>query len=47
MSVRGGDAAGDAVAQAIAAAGIEDLSAVFLDRAHAELYGADRPPTAS
>ena len=33
MSVRGGDAAGDAVAAAIAACGIEDLSAVFLDRA--------------
>lgn len=33
ISVRGGDAAGAAVAQAIAAAGIEDLSAVFLDRA--------------
>lgn len=32
MSVRGGDAAGDNVAGAIAAAGIEDLSAVFLDR---------------
>ncbi len=32
MSVRGGDAAGDAVAAAIAASGIEDLSAVFLDR---------------
>lgn len=33
MSVRGGDAAGEAVASAIAASGIEDLSAVFLDRA--------------
>ncbi|MEJ6783207.1 carbohydrate kinase family protein [Aminobacter sp. Piv2-1] len=33
MSVRGGDAAGDAVAAAIAASGIEDLSAIFLDRA--------------
>lgn len=32
ISVRGGDAAGEAVAKAIAAAGIEDLSAVFLDR---------------
>ena len=32
MSVRGGDAAGDAVARAIAEAGIADLSAVFLDR---------------
>jgi pseudouridine kinase len=33
MSMRGGDAAGDTVAQAIAKAGILDLSAVFLDRA--------------
>lgn len=33
MSVRGGDAAGDAVSAAIAAAGVNDLSAVFLDRA--------------
>jgi pseudouridine kinase len=33
MSMRGGDAAGDAVARAIAQAGISDLSAVFLDRA--------------
>ncbi|WP_269930148.1 carbohydrate kinase family protein [Aminobacter sp. HY435] len=33
ISVRGGDSAGDAVATAIAANGIEDLSAVFLDRA--------------
>jgi len=33
MSVRGGDAAGEAVASEIAANGIEDLSAVFLDRA--------------
>lgn len=33
MSVRGGDAAGDAVASEIAANGIEDLSAIFLDRA--------------
>lgn len=32
-SVRGGDAAGEAVAAAIAAAGIADLSAVYLDRA--------------
>ena len=32
MSVRGGDAAGDNVARAIAAAGIEDLSVTFLDR---------------
>ena len=32
MSLRGGDQAGDAVAQAIALAGIEDLSVVFLDR---------------
>lgn len=32
VSLRGGDAAGDAVARAIALAGIEDLSAVFLDR---------------
>lgn len=33
VSMRGGDAAGDAVARAIAEAGVEDLSAVFLDRA--------------
>lgn len=33
MSVRGGDAAGEAVASEVAANGIEDLSAVFLDRA--------------
>lgn len=33
LSVRGGDAAGGVVAQAIAAAGITDLSATFLDRA--------------
>lgn len=32
LSVRGGDAAGEAVARAIAAAGVEDLSATFLDR---------------
>lgn len=32
FSVRGGDAAGEAVARAIAAAGVDDLSAVFLDR---------------
>jgi sugar/nucleoside kinase (ribokinase family) len=32
LSVRGGDAAGERVAQAIEAAGIYDLSAVFLDR---------------
>lgn len=32
LSVRGGDGAGEAVARAIAAAGISDLSAVFLDR---------------
>lgn len=32
LSVRGGDAAGEAVARAIVEAGIEDLSAVFLDR---------------
>jgi pseudouridine kinase len=32
-SIRGGDAAGDAVARAIALAGIDDMSAVFLDRA--------------
>jgi pseudouridine kinase len=32
MSVRGGDGAGDAVAAAITGSGIEDLSAVFLDR---------------
>ena len=33
LSMRGGDTAGDAVARAIAEAGISDLSAVFLDRA--------------
>lgn len=33
LSVRGGDSAGDSVARAIAEYGIEDLSAVFLDRA--------------
>lgn len=32
ISLRGGDAAGEAVARAIAEAGIADLSAVFLDR---------------
>ncbi|MGE0501892.1 MAG: carbohydrate kinase family protein [Rhizobiaceae bacterium] len=32
VSVRGGDAGGEAVAKAIAAAGIADLSSVFLDR---------------
>ncbi|MEX0404957.1 carbohydrate kinase family protein [Aquibium sp. LZ166] len=32
LSVRGGDGAGEAVARAIAEAGIDDLSAVFLDR---------------
>lgn len=32
LSLRGGDAAGDRVARAIEAAGIRDLSAVFLDR---------------
>lgn len=32
LSVRGGDGAGEAVGRAIAAAGISDLSAVFLDR---------------
>lgn len=32
LSVRGGDGAGEAVARAIAQAGIEDLGAVFLDR---------------
>jgi sugar/nucleoside kinase (ribokinase family) len=32
LSVRGGDNAGEAVGRAIAAAGITDLSAVFLDR---------------
>jgi sugar/nucleoside kinase (ribokinase family) len=35
FSVRGGDAAGDAVAEAVARSGIADLSAVFLDRATA------------
>ncbi len=33
FSVRGGDSSGEAVARAIADAGIEDISAVFLDRA--------------
>ncbi|MCR4269430.1 PfkB family carbohydrate kinase, partial [Nitratireductor sp. ZSWI3] len=33
MSMRGGDAAGERVADAIERAGFEDLSAVFLDRA--------------
>lgn len=33
LSVRGGDMAGEAVARAVAACGIADLSAVFLDRA--------------
>src|SRR5688572_30232114 len=33
LSMRGGDAAGDTVARAIAGSGIADLSAVFLDRA--------------
>jgi pseudouridine kinase len=33
LSMRGGDTAGDTVARAIAAAGADDLSAVFLDRA--------------
>jgi sugar/nucleoside kinase (ribokinase family) len=33
ISVRGGDAAGETVARTIASSGIEDLSAVFLDRA--------------
>jgi sugar/nucleoside kinase (ribokinase family) len=33
MSVRGGDAAGETVARAIATAGIRDLSVTFLDRA--------------
>ena len=32
LSVRGGDAQGEAVAKAIAAAGLEDLSSTFLDR---------------
>lgn len=32
VSIRGGDAAGDTVARAIAEAGIEDHSAIFLDR---------------
>jgi pseudouridine kinase len=35
ISVRGGDAAGENVARAIARAGIEDLSVVFLDRSTA------------
>lgn len=33
LSLRGGDLAGEAVTRAIAAAGIDDLSATFLDRA--------------
>ncbi|WP_295813978.1 carbohydrate kinase family protein [uncultured Nitratireductor sp.] len=33
LSLRGGDASGEAVARAIEAAGFEDLSATFLDRA--------------
>lgn len=33
LSLRGGDAAGQAVAEAIEGAGIEDLSSIFLDRA--------------
>ncbi|WP_309084480.1 carbohydrate kinase family protein [Chelativorans sp.] len=33
MSLRGGDAAGERVAEAIEEAGIEDFSAIFLDRA--------------
>lgn len=33
MSVRGGDAAGEAVASAVQRAGVLDLSAIFLDRA--------------
>ena len=32
LSIRGGDGAGAAVAETIAAAGIDDLSAIFLDR---------------
>lgn len=32
LSLRGGDAAGEAVARAIAQAGVDDLSAIFLDR---------------
>lgn len=35
ISVRGGDAAGEAVARAVAEAGISDLSVTFLDRATA------------
>lgn len=35
FSVRGGDMAGDMVARAVAEAGVQDLSAVFLDRATA------------
>lgn len=33
VSVRGGDAAGNTVSRAVAAAGVADLSAIFLDRA--------------
>lgn len=35
VSLRGGDGAGERIAQAIAESGIDDLSAVFLDRASA------------
>src|SRR5690606_18408526 len=33
LSLRGGDIAGGAVAAALAASGVEDMSAIFLDRA--------------
>ncbi|CCV13325.1 carbohydrate kinase family protein [Mesorhizobium sp. STM 4661] len=49
LSVRGGDALADRVSLAIAAAGIADLSAVFLDRAtpsHTVLFDRDGAPIA-
>ncbi|MCV3209805.1 carbohydrate kinase family protein [Mesorhizobium sp. YC-39] len=49
LSVRGGDALADTVSRAIAAAGIADLSAVFLDRAtpsHTVLLDRDGAPIA-
>ncbi|PTE12291.1 PfkB family carbohydrate kinase [Mesorhizobium helmanticense] len=49
LSVRGGDALAERVSQAIAAAGIADLSAVFLDRAtpsHTVLFDRDGAPIA-
>lgn len=49
LSVRGGDALADTVSRAIAAAGIADLSAVFLDRttpSHTMLVDRDGAPIA-